>query len=380
MSNPDFPRSGLRDLANGWQTLTDPFGLLRSDNEIAERNGSAFSMGEGARGLAGGAHLFRNKEGEIIGGSANLNLNAVSVLANSFPGLPLLLDAVGANPDQISKTLSDYGVTTQTSVNVGAGRFQDSEGKTQRGLSLNASSAKASREPLKGNAPTDSTLQKLLRAPISGDISGPDAAGGFSDDGSTLSATLQANAASASLTAGDAPNPEGNVEHTRRIGLSKGEGFAGRLHHGDADGDGLREWGAGFDFGPVSADIKTEDPLGMLLKSMAPLQYAAMTRSGHPGEELLSMAAGGTRTLPNGRTLTEISGINELADDVLGPPVLAPGVIRRPRASDEGSLYRSGKKLFGAVSEGVSEFASNPWEYAKRRPGDLYQASGGDGR
>jgi len=46
-----------------------------------------------------------------------------------------------------------------------------------------------------------------------------------------------------------------------RVGLDVGLSGGARLHWGDTDGDGKREYGFGVDIGPLSADIKTEDPV-----------------------------------------------------------------------------------------------------------------------
>jgi hypothetical protein len=61
------------------------------------------------------------------------------------------------------------------------------------------------------------------------------------------------------------------------LGLSEGPSFGLRFHWGDSDGDGKREWGGGFDLGPVSFDGKTEDPLWQgivphLVESESPLR------------------------------------------------------------------------------------------------------------
>lgn len=50
-----------------------------------------------------------------------------------------------------------------------------------------------------------------------------------------------------------------------RIGAGLGVGAGGRLHWGDKDQDGHREYGFGADVGPVSFDLKTEDPLATVL-------------------------------------------------------------------------------------------------------------------
>ena len=77
-------------------------------------------------------------------------------------------------------------------------------------------------------------------------------------DGASLG--VQANAVEGSLTAGDLSKDRNNDE-TTRVGGSLGEGLSARLHWGDKDKDGFREYGFGFDAGPLSVDMKTEDPL-----------------------------------------------------------------------------------------------------------------------
>lgn len=59
----------------------------------------------------------------------------------------------------------------------------------------------------------------------------------------------------------------GNQENSLRLGASAGPGFGGRIHYGDADKDGEREAGFGFDAGPVSFDVKSE-LLGLVLGGM----------------------------------------------------------------------------------------------------------------
>ncbi|NJL63724.1 MAG: hypothetical protein HC903_20145 [Methylacidiphilales bacterium] len=47
-------------------------------------------------------------------------------------------------------------------------------------------------------------------------------------------------------------------------------GYSARGHWGDQDKDGRKEIGFGADVGPVSFDIKTEDPALTALKVVAP--------------------------------------------------------------------------------------------------------------
>jgi Domain of unknown function (DUF4157) len=52
-----------------------------------------------------------------------------------------------------------------------------------------------------------------------------------------------------------------DVDEYNKFGLSEGVGAALRGSWGDTDHDGFREYGGGIDIGPVSVDMRTEDPL-----------------------------------------------------------------------------------------------------------------------
>jgi hypothetical protein len=104
---------------------------------------------------------------------------------------------------------------------------------------------------------------------ISGDI-GVGTAGAevsYGTDGLTAGAT--ANLVEGSMTFG-APDKNNPYDESVRIGGSVGMGYAGRLHWGDKDGDGSAEYGFGFDAGPLSLDMKSEDPLRSIAKYAAP--------------------------------------------------------------------------------------------------------------
>lgn len=57
---------------------------------------------------------------------------------------------------------------------------------------------------------------------------------------------------------------ESDTDQEIRGGLDLGLSLGGRLHYGDSDGDGLREYGGGLDLGIFSFDLKTEDPVRTL--------------------------------------------------------------------------------------------------------------------
>lgn len=87
------------------------------------------------------------------------------------------------------------------------------------------------------------------------------------------------NLVSGAFTLGSSSNTSRTDEQVR-FGLGLGEGLGLRLHWGDQDQDSYRELGAGFDIGPFSLDIKTEDPvqtthrvLPIIFPILVPLYY-----------------------------------------------------------------------------------------------------------
>ena len=61
-----------------------------------------------------------------------------------------------------------------------------------------------------------------------------------------------------------------DVDEYGKFGLSEGVGAAVRGSWGDTDGDGFREYGGGVDFGPVSVDMRTEDPFRSGVRNFVP--------------------------------------------------------------------------------------------------------------
>lgn len=366
LQNPNLSSSILNDVTSVGRVVQNPWGLFRDDNDIASSKEVSFGNRANHASQSGDGTLYRNKDGNIIGGSANVHFDLISALPYTIPGLPCLLDAMGTSPEEISNRLADNHISARTDSSQGLGSFQTADGKRERGISISGSTTKD-----KGDL-GDRAAELLGKGVSPGgertpyEINGPDAAAGLYDDGSTLTGTLQANLCSASVSEEDAPDAQGNTEMSRRFGLSEGEGYAFRLHHGDADHDGRREWGAGFDYGPISADLKTEDPLGLAAKMLSPLQFALATSGGDIGEDLSSVFSSRSRPMRNGRTLTELSGLNEAADDVVGPPKATPGVVRSPQAGP--TLYGSAKEYMKSAWSSLSDTASDVWEFAKRNP------------
>lgn len=90
------------------------------------------------------------------------------------------------------------------------------------------------------------------------DALGADAQAQFNaEQGANVGAT--AYLAQAALTTGDIGTDA--TDREARIGLAAGVGAAGRLHWADSDGDGNREYGFGADIGPLTFDVRSEDPV-----------------------------------------------------------------------------------------------------------------------
>jgi hypothetical protein len=128
--------------------------------------------------------------------------------------------------------------------NMNVGAWDDGKGGTRYGIGGNAGVA---------NWTIGSGSPFQLQAEA-GTASAEASAG---DSGATLGA--QATAVGGSVTLGNFDKGDSNNAQMR-MGLSAGVGAAGRLHWGK-EGDGHRAYGFGFDYGPVSFDYKTQDPL-----------------------------------------------------------------------------------------------------------------------
>lgn len=119
------------------------------------------------------------------------------------------------------------------------GGWRDDSGRTNVGFEADAALARVAMSPGGALGPVGFEAGALTA----------NAGGKINEETASLGA--QANLVEGAVSLG-------NDEHGVRLGGSVGVGLAGRAHYGDADGDGVREYGLGFDFGPVSADIKSE--------------------------------------------------------------------------------------------------------------------------
>jgi hypothetical protein len=123
--------------------------------------------------------------------------------------------------------------------NLNMGGWRSPDGKTNWGLAGDAQLVRTGINP--GGA----------LGPLGFDVGVFTASGGASVNDTTAQLGAQANIIEGSASIG-------NQEHLLRVGGSVGVGLAGRAHYGDADGDGVRELGFGFDVGPFSMDVKSE--------------------------------------------------------------------------------------------------------------------------
>ncbi len=127
------------------------------------------------------------------------------------------------------------------SFNGSGGLMTDDKGNTRFGARFGGGLAKVG-----GTGPDGDVSVDAGGGTIAGDWS-------VGTDGASLGGA--ANIAEGNATAKHLPF--GTSVHA---GLSAGEGAALRLHWGDEDGNGIREFGFGADAGPGSFDIKTEAP------------------------------------------------------------------------------------------------------------------------
>lgn len=116
---------------------------------------------------------------------------------------------------------------------------------------------------------------------------------------------------------------ERNDDIQARGGLSIGPSLGARLHWGDSDHDGYREYGLGADIGPFSFDVKSEDPLRA---------YMGWDQRNLPGQNMTNAAidaikgaySGPAETVKDAYFGTANTAI-DIASDILGWGGLASG-------------------------------------------------------
>lgn len=132
-------------------------------------------------------------------------------------------------------------------VQFGAGSWADQDGTEYEGIRLNGGVL-----DVDGHAADE-------RDPTHGQIGLFNFDGGIYDDGDTFNAGYSANAGEAEVTFGDTASEDSDSDSSISFSGSAGVPSGGfRLHHGDADGDGLMEAGIGISTPLVGVDIRSE--------------------------------------------------------------------------------------------------------------------------
>lgn len=125
-------------------------------------------------------------------------------------------------------------------------------------------------------------------AQLQADALGGDIGAHFNpNQGANLGAT--AYLAQGAITAGNLGT--GAADSESRLGLAAGVGAAGRLHWADSDGDGRREYGFGADVGPLTFDVKSEDPV----QDLVPGARLASRLTGYEGNMTEAVGSGISR-------------------------------------------------------------------------------------
>ncbi len=274
--------------------------------------------------------------------------------------------------------------TTLGTFDVNLGGYADPDGGTRYGLGASAGVAKGQYDiPQIINSFFPGTIDKsnILNLDVGLGTASADASIN-PDTGFSLGA--QANIAEAAITAGTTGT--GDSDKTSRFGLSEGVGAALRGHWGDRDKDGLREYGFGFDAGPVSVDLKTEDPLrdiglglmpgfGPMLAQMLPggnlteglaNQFGLTTRNATLGDtwDLISGGASSAWEGAKGLASDTWSGAKGLASDTWSG---AKGL-----ASD---TWSGAKGLASDAWSGATGMASDAWSGAKGMASDAWNGT-----
>lgn len=211
-------------------------------------------------------------------------------------------EAVGAGLGYLKEWMLGEGVSATRGASATGGAWFDDEGDVNRGVRGDAHVLKLNQPEAWSTEHDDGVTsyggweRSLLDAIAEATV----------DEGNGASLGAQANVASAAVSTGTRGTA---TDEQARLGLSLGVGAAGRLHWGDADNDQRPEYGFGFDVGPVSADLKTEDPVRKMLE----LGSLGMFGGGPPTTDRANLTEG---VVDAGRAVG--SGASAISDAISG--------------------------------------------------------------
>jgi len=149
-----------------------------------------------------------------------------------------------------------------------------------------------------------------------------------------------------------------DVDEYSKIGLSEGVGAAVRGNWGDTDGDGFREYGGGIDIGPLSLDMRSEDPMRMAARNLLPggaLYADYLLGEGNSTENLANEFGLTTRN-------ADLSTTYDVAADALGGAYdyASEGLSSAGSAISEGALDFA-DSASGAVGSALDSLTDWDW-------------------
>jgi hypothetical protein len=244
--------------------------------------------------------------------------------------------------DQIGKLVPGF---SGPNINFGGGRYQDDDGKDSIGFHADAETVKYKNDHLYQND----------RGKIGLDLAGPGANAKWQANENTSEAGASARGGSIAVTAQTTGTDH---DEAARLGYSHGAGAAARFHYGDTDGDGRREYGFGLDVGPVTFDVKTEDPARTGLHSMtgplSPLADVALEQMGVDTSKNLTDQA----VDKAGETYTDVKqGVGEKYDEVKEEV----GETYNDVKEGASETYQNAKEEVSDTYHDVSDAASKGW-------------------
>ena len=182
-----------------------------------------------------------------------------------------------------------------------AGLFTGRDGSASYGLNVEAAGLKTSGMQLPREAGAPEIVQGFELGVNEGALQAF-----VGENGGALG--VQANVLSGSYTAATRGT---DIDESWRAGLSLGAGAAVRGHWADEDGDGLPEYGLGFDIECLSGDVTSEDPLFTLLN------YVSLGAIG-AGQGVFDQVRSGSEDRRANWTQAAIHAPGDLTDAVAG--------------------------------------------------------------